>query len=156
MLCSQPSDGWRFGWSARFPRGARRSLEEALDLLAASDASFDIARTRLELAATLRCLARCWHGAAASRPFALRRSGLTAYGGGARVASGSRTGWTARRRNQLLAPFRERDEDVTLMAVVGISGVDRGVLVVDVGGGRAGVGVPADAAATVVGVCARP
>lgn len=57
--------------------------------------------------------------------------------------------------DQLSAPFRERDEDVTLMAVVGISGVDRGVLVVDLGGGRAGVGFPADAAATVVGVCAR-
>lgn len=38
--------------------GARRSFEDALDLLAASDASFDIARTRLELAATLRSLGR--------------------------------------------------------------------------------------------------
>lgn len=53
-------------------------------------------------------------------------------------------------------PVPGRDEDVTLMAVVGISGVDRGVVVVDVGGGRAGVRVPAGAAATVVGVCARP
>ena len=38
--------------------GARRSLEDALDLLAATDATFDIARTRLELAATLRALGR--------------------------------------------------------------------------------------------------
>lgn len=54
-----------------------------------------------------------------------------------------------------VSPFRERDEDVTLMAVVGIPGADRGVLVVDVGGGRAGVDVPADAAATAAGVWAR-
>ena len=38
--------------------GARRSFEDALDLLAASEASFDIARARLELATTLRYLGR--------------------------------------------------------------------------------------------------
>ena len=38
--------------------GARRSLEDALDLLVASDASFEVARLRLELAATLHALGR--------------------------------------------------------------------------------------------------
>jgi tetratricopeptide (TPR) repeat protein len=37
---------------------ARRSFEDALDLLAASDARFDAARVRLDLAATLSALGR--------------------------------------------------------------------------------------------------
>jgi DNA-binding NarL/FixJ family response regulator len=40
------------------PDAARRSFEDALDLLAASDARFEVARVRVELASTLRALGR--------------------------------------------------------------------------------------------------
>jgi ATP/maltotriose-dependent transcriptional regulator MalT len=63
--------------------GAKRSLEDALDVLAASDAGFEVARVRLELAATLRDLGR---DDAAKREVEAALSAFRGLGASAEVA----------------------------------------------------------------------
>ena len=102
--------------------GARRSFEDALDLLAASDARFEAARVRLDLAATLSALGR--HDQA-KREIETAVAGLRELGAGAELARAEamlpKPRTTTTLADTPLATLSERELEVLRLVAEGLT-----------------------------------